>query len=1592
MDVEIAFFCHDDHPDFFKYNSTMLDHNALWAWRNCDDKPWHRRSFPRSSVSPRDAVRKSIRSSVAPPHLHWRPEPPAEPPHIPVEPAVNLPAQTVPQGSPPVDGWRRTIWDLLQAEGLVDEDDEQPVLFASSYYIDHINHQRHEHARPLRFDSDFRDWENDVRLIWEDLVSPILPLDVTVLHPAPPISIAPGTAVTLIVHQRPHPERAVCLTTAIEIQHPRNNVIEVAHSLPRTIAPGDLIRHAGVEPLCQQRREQGHGDCTIRIGFQLQDMNMDIHFNHGQGFVISVPAPISAADIEHNLADRLRRQRLLRPRHTWEDPDPEEPEATHPRLQPPDAQNADHPEDATSFMARSHLAPTPSTAAASQDSSSEIGDTSSSGITGRDEWRLSRVFCLDGTTVDIDAPWDDADNLWNIVASNFNIPAADVIRVMHVGSRPADLQQADLECLLLQRRQDEPAVDFLRLVLIDVEYKADHRGAAMPLERKSKWIPRRTTRESLIRLLGYDGHCSQNPARCDLWINDEYIDVDAAILRLTNGDYVRAAVPSHPDDPECDQENLDTNQSMSSDTEFLHFLLEEDALLQTTSSTIPRMTQPRVALGDITNHPRLCKIDDHDEVHGRTYEEPLIPAPDVGRPELQLGEHFECLQQLQAIWTHYAAAELEEEGRVLYVSTWYSDSTRWPKCAASRPVRLLDNAALWIDHIAEAWDDRVDPDAVLHIYLLKPQPRQDLWDTGVQPHVLIVQNPTAGLRSVHFSLLDTLQVHAGLRQHVDVVSAQATKEHILQVLRLLEKCIPNSDVDCMVWWGDVELRGHEQLPVQDGYSIFVIYNQLQAEFGTSGASSSSAIPAVSRSSPADASPAEDDDESRPVSLLQVSARTTRQTVLLEQALDSAQSEQERQTGTAVAHAYRPCSDTAPAETTFAQLWSACADMQLPTYIEIPPDGSETHVIAELRHWGHQCKVIRFGEKSLYLCIPVLPEPAIPGHHYAYHHDDFGDPHGAILHTSSQPMTLQQHLVFLCDLGYDRAVLRFVSKPDSGFCCINFLQCNPSTSKSEPVLRQRTDWPERQTPVVPLAPVYHVEHDSPVSGPCQVRTPFDSSDLRQLFAAGKDFLCTDFSLFPLPDYVQQVMQPPDPSVEFDRWLIYTDGSSQSKMRHHTPEYVDANDCPDSWAMLVVGELYHNDGSSTVHPIGWTAHTVRYDVTGANFAGAGRIGAEVAEREGLFWAGLWRITQNCSMPTLFCVDSSTTGAQAFGNMGAHSPDLSYRLLRGAFQFLKIGLPHGHLGLHHVRAHAGDPYNEFVDLAAKREAQQSFNHPRMPLNMQSWQHKLPYLWLLFADRLGLPPWHEGLRVPPPDLPSVISTTSSTNSNSCPVEVIRGELSLATMNVLAISKAPDGHAGRLHFLSFEQVKSFGLNVVGIQEGRNPESLSNTHGIYRICAGDDRGQLGVELWVNLQQPVGYDAKGHPICLHPRCFQVTHKDPRRLVVRCDHDVLTGWFFVAHGPHSGTPATMRKEWWQQTEDLIHSFNDGSPWFWLIDANAAPGPADESVWFSKTTCHPAPTHRSSETALQLVIFVSHLRPLVIKEIETRGRLQMDKTISA
>jgi len=208
-------------------------------------------------------------------------------------------------------------------------------------------------------------------------------------------------------------------------------------------------------------------------------------------------------------------------------------------------------------------------------------------------------------------------------------------------------------------------------------------------------------------------------------------------------------------------------------------------------------------------------------------------------------------------------------------------------------------------------------------------------------------------------------------------------------------------------------------------------------------------------------------------------------------------------------------------------------------------------------------------------------------------------------------------------------------------------------------------------------------------------------------------------------------------------------------------------------------------------------------------------------------LWRIAQNHNVPTTFCTDSITSEYQGSGLHGASEHSLSFRLLRAAFQALESTIGKDHLSTSHVRGHSGDPWNDLVDLLAKQERLKSFYLPRQAVDMRRWRTTLPHLWWILAEDPSLPSFHAAFfDATPPELPP------------------------------------------------QRPPSF--NFLGIQETRCPATCSLVDDIYRLGTGADGGHWGVELWLNLQQPIGYD--GHtPIMISKQDVVVLHQDPRALI-------------------------------------------------------------------------------------------------------------------
>ena len=326
--------------------------------------------------------------------------------------------------------------------------------------------------------------------MWEDLVDEQMPIDIVLVNPAPPLLVRPGTVATVIVHQHLAQFKSACLTTALIPADPDLRLLESAHSIADESAFHDLLRLAGVADICRLRHEQGFGACTLHVGWQIIAPDAPIPFHHGLGLTIRVPIPVG---------------------------------------------DVDAPIDGSSLMARRPVPRRPL-------SSSTTPSTSSSSSSTPD-WRQTVIFTLDGRSTSSSLPWHDNDALLVHAALSVDLPQSQVLCMHGVPHRPTDFIQMDLQGLLLQRSNEFRPSPFVRIVLLDLELHVANDAQATPFQRRARWLPFATTRQTLFRTLDLAAIHREHPADCRLWHNHVLIaNQDEIPLHLADGDYIRIFV------------------------------------------------------------------------------------------------------------------------------------------------------------------------------------------------------------------------------------------------------------------------------------------------------------------------------------------------------------------------------------------------------------------------------------------------------------------------------------------------------------------------------------------------------------------------------------------------------------------------------------------------------------------------------------------------------------------------------------------------------------------------------------------------------------------------------------------------------------------------------------------------------------------------------------------------------------------------------------------------------------------------------------------------------------------------------------------
>ena len=256
------------------------------------------------------------------------------------------------------------------------------------------------------------------------------------------------------------------------------------------------------------------------------------------------------------------------------------------------------------------------------------------------------------------------------------------------------------------------------------------------------------------------------------------------------------------------------------------------------------------------------------------------------------------------------------------------------------------------------------------IYVVDPRPPS--LDNDIAAHVIIIQRPHVAWITNLATIIDATQAQQQPVGQIAITTHEHVRaENILTATSLERVCLQQpAALRCQIWFQGFQLPLGILFPGRSGTGIEIHLWPVTPET----------------------------PQTEGHSLLQIQIRRRR--------------EEERQTGSAVAHACRPppvklqrSALIEDDETTNTQdhtwgvkLKSGHQDIVVPEYIEVPLPAGPTEVEQELRTWGIICQVIQFTPHDKFLCLPQDHQLEDGTFSYMFCNEDVSDDQGCILHT------------------------------------------------------------------------------------------------------------------------------------------------------------------------------------------------------------------------------------------------------------------------------------------------------------------------------------------------------------------------------------------------------------------------------------------------------------------------------------------------------------------------------------------------------------------------------------------------------------------
>ena len=394
----------------------------------------------------------------------------------------------------------------------------------------------------------------------------------------------------------------------------------------------------------------------------------------------------------------------------------------------------------------------------------------------------------------------------------------------------------------------------------------------------------------------------------------------------------------------------------------------------------------------------------------------------------------------------------------------------------------------------------------------------------------------------------------------------------------------------------------------------------------------------------------------------------------------------------------------------------------------------------------------------------------------------------------------------------------------------------------------------------------------------------------------------------------------------------------------------------WGITIAARKHGVSEAGQLIGCAWGSLQPLIDIFGQSILAMGAYAAEVA---GLMWTAILIIQLRWKRRTVIQCDcqSALDGAAGRADFKPHPIGRATRALHLClFCILQTNLSY-----HYIPGHQGLQPNELADALARFAVKGPAQVSSFSLDLARWFRQdgaaftwLPHLmwsqsnpgrgpelqdgfmvWQHTPQRLGCEP---GKIMQPFLRGTEVHSYEDTASSS-----VQARVKLLTFNALSLRDGANqrgaadglhGEQGRVKLLE-TCLRSAEIHVAGIQEARTPKGTATCGDFVRFSGGsDDSHNFGLELWVNVRQPIA-NSNGELVRLRHESCTIIHAEPTILLARLTCKLFDWNVAVLHGPHRAHTELTIKGWWHRVTRMCGTCQNASKWIFLMDANARVG---------------------------------------------------------